>query len=560
MMRYLLMILLASMQLSLTGCETTAGGSRANDSAGPISARARNSIASKGPEAMAKIARSFEQGGDPGNALNMYLQAIAAYPTSVVPKMGAANLYSNAGEFGAARRLLQAALISEPDNDDVKLMLTSVYLMEGDSGLARNLLGSLNRTDANRVRIDTLFGFSYDIEAMFELAQGYYLNALDIQPDAPTTLTNYALSQALSGRYDVAVSAIQVNLNRTATRADARENLALIYAMSGQTKAAVSIIETILTPDEVRENALFYNLLPLLTDLEKARAVFLRKIPAGVLNRANRTQKNDAVAQPEPVSSGVPSVSEGEKREGVKPLPVKTPPAKVVADTNEPVSKQSKTIQQAEDERVEAEKAAQAAKLIEATSTDQSEEKEDSAAPETRADNKVTGDGADIPVNVIPSNEDGKPQTPDHDESADDISAPVKADIETSHENSEPEEVTAMESEEAADLYRIQLVSVGSLLSADKEWCRLHKRIEQSSADLTPVLRPVDQEDGSKRYRLLLSGFDMHSDAQFRCDVLQEDGVNCFIVKGGGVLLPLASKCITASSETPIQEDQVIKD
>lgn len=99
--------------------------------------------------------------------------------------------------------------------------------------------------------------------------------------------------------------------------------------------------------------------------------------------------------------------------------------------------------------------------------------------------------------------------------------------------------------------FRIQFVSVETPAAADDEWCRLHEKIEKSSADLEPVLRRAELDDGSIRYRMLLAGFEEYSTASFRCEILQEDGIGCFVVRGNAEdLQPLTSRCKKANELT----------
>ena len=61
---------------------------RVNKAEGPISARARNILASQNPEALLRVGLGFEQSGNLQGALNIYGQAMAAAPEMVSAQVG----------------------------------------------------------------------------------------------------------------------------------------------------------------------------------------------------------------------------------------------------------------------------------------------------------------------------------------------------------------------------------------------------------------------------------------------------------------------------------------
>ena len=553
---FVLLSFILTLPWAIAGCAPSDNKSRVSNPAGPVSARARNNLAAKGPEAMDKVARSFEKGGDPASALNLYLQAIAAHPRSSIPKLGAARMYVKAGEAGAARRLLQAALIDEPSNTDVKLMLVTVHLMEGDSGLARNLLGSVERSDDNKVRIDTLTGFSHDIEGRFQEAQTYYRQALSADQNAAKTITNYALSQALSGNYAGAVTVLQRNLSKPSTGGRARENLALIYALSGQVKAASSIIEPLLEAGEAQENIAFYHILQKMTPTEKAQAVFLRRLPEGIADRVRGADDKD-ISDPVP-SEATPKTSVAAASDSIAD-----------ADPEAAIEAASKS-----ETETETEKSVRASRLLSGdhgSDSPNSAEQKPAASPAKLSEpEQLKGDAEPDTIDQKKSEPVNEPVSVDQPQTINDSThddqkkdKPVGLD-----QNPDPGAASIIEktassddtapmqqsAEEAENLYRIQLASVGSLASASKEWCRLEKDIAPSNPDLTPVIRSAELDDGSVRFRILLSGFEKYGDALARCEALKENNIGCFVVKGKGQLLPLQSDCMTAAPADGIKD------
>ncbi len=95
---------------------------------------------------------------------------------------------------------------------------------------------------------------------------------------------------------------------------------------------------------------------------------------------------------------------------------------------------------------------------------------------------------------------------------------------------------------EARNAYRVQIAAFSNIVDAQKEWCRIAKRVSAAGVDDQPNVR-IFGEGAETKYRLLLGEYDESADANATCEALKSQKMGCYVVKGAGQLRPLDGEC-----------------
>ena len=112
------------------------------------------------------------------------------------------------------------------------------------------------------------------VEEIWEEAQQRYLDGLEKAPDDIAMRNNLALSIALNGEYEEAVTMLRELASDPVVGSRARRNLALVYAMAGANEQAAAVARADLREWQVQNNLVYYGLLQGLSGRELAAAVF----------------------------------------------------------------------------------------------------------------------------------------------------------------------------------------------------------------------------------------------------------------------------------------------
>ncbi|MGD2132126.1 MAG: tetratricopeptide repeat protein [Maricaulaceae bacterium] len=168
----------------------------------------------------AKVSRSM---GRPSQSVAIANQALALHPDDValLNELGAALILDRRAE--AAVRPLERAVSLAPEN-----------------ARAHNLLGA-----------------ALDHMEEHERARSHYEAALEIRGEDPTTLTNYAMSYALSGDPATAEDLLRRALELPGASAQVRQNLSLALSLQGKFDEAERLAQQDL-PREVAESNIQY--------------------------------------------------------------------------------------------------------------------------------------------------------------------------------------------------------------------------------------------------------------------------------------------------------------
>jgi Flp pilus assembly protein TadD len=105
-------------------------------------------------------------------------------------------------------------------------------------------------------------GVAFDITKRPDEAQDYYKTALEVKPEEPMVLNNYALSYAFQGNYKEAIATMKRAVVRLSKAEDKKRraelNLSLIYGLAGMMEPAEVLLRKHLPEPLVYNNLGMY--------------------------------------------------------------------------------------------------------------------------------------------------------------------------------------------------------------------------------------------------------------------------------------------------------------
>lgn len=261
---------------------------RTNNDQGPVSARARNVLASENPQGLVTVAEGFERTGNLEGAYNLYSQAIAAAPELLSAKLGLARIYAKINEADRAKVVLES--LEGDHGSDPEYILTSVEILTllANYNQAEIVLEPLSSQANATAPILNMAGRLSQINGRPKRARDYFDRALGIQPGNSAVLRNLAISFAIDGQYESAVALLQRAMDSPLGATDAKRTLAYIYALSGQLKAANVIASSVVPQDEIQELSHIFRLLPRFTPAEQASVLMFDRVPVDALQRTTK--------------------------------------------------------------------------------------------------------------------------------------------------------------------------------------------------------------------------------------------------------------------------------
>ncbi|NVJ99066.1 MAG: tetratricopeptide repeat protein [Alphaproteobacteria bacterium] len=265
---------------SLTACAGTAPSKRATDGEGPISAYARNALATNNPEGLVKIGEGFERSGNLESAYNLYGQAMAAAPDLLAPRLGIARVLGKMGRTDAALNMLDLLAIEYPGNVELGKARIEFLVREARYSEADDIAKGIIAAGVEDGFLWDVAGRLAQVEGDVKRARAMFDHAL-AQPESQSeALRHMALSFAIEGAYDSAVALLQRAMNNPVTALDAKRSLAMVYALSGQVKAARVIALSAMNQQEVSTLAPLYRVLAELDSRTQATALMFDHIPS----------------------------------------------------------------------------------------------------------------------------------------------------------------------------------------------------------------------------------------------------------------------------------------
>ncbi len=271
--------------LLLAACASTGPERRVNHGEGPISARARNALASENPAGLVTVAEGFERAGNLEGAYNLFSQAAAADPTLLSANLGIARVLAKTGRLDQAQAILDGLATSHATSTELKLTQVDVAIMRADYAVADAQLADVITPDTKDLTQLMLGGQLAQVTGNTRRARILFDRALAIAPNHPGAIRNMALSFALEGEFETAVALLQKTMDMPASVTAGKRSLALVYALSGQRKAAMVIAGGATDQAEFERMRVAFDLLPRLNTQEQAALLLFDHLPRDILQR-----------------------------------------------------------------------------------------------------------------------------------------------------------------------------------------------------------------------------------------------------------------------------------
>ncbi|MCZ4351637.1 tetratricopeptide repeat protein [Roseovarius aestuarii] len=205
-----------------------------------------------------RLAQATANSGDHATAVELFEKALAAAPDSVEALQGAGDSYGRMGQQLRAETVLLRAHELAPRNDEVLTILARVYLAQN---LPEKALKNYDKAlNINRSNVAALTGKGVALDTMSEhhKAQKAYLTGLGMYPTNFVLRSNYAVSLALVGNSDKAISILQELVRDPNAAPFVRDNLALVYGLAGLENEARATLSLNMEAKDIEHNINIY--------------------------------------------------------------------------------------------------------------------------------------------------------------------------------------------------------------------------------------------------------------------------------------------------------------
>lgn len=165
------------------------------------------------------------------------------------------------GQAQQAADVMQVELARHGRDARMVAELGKAYLAADRNGLALKNLEEARTLAPDDWELHSALGVALDSQARYGEARDSYARALALAPDHPLVLNNFALSQALDGRLDEAITTLSHANEQPQAGMQIRQNLALLLALKGDAGAAERLAAKDLPAEMVRSNAGVYRVL-----------------------------------------------------------------------------------------------------------------------------------------------------------------------------------------------------------------------------------------------------------------------------------------------------------
>lgn len=255
--------------VGLTGCED-----KASLHLDPLSTNGRTGNAPDlGYPAVMHIATASRESGDFANAVNLYRHAATLEPSNPEPLVALGGTLLDMGKTDEAITTYNEALKLGPHDQAALRGLAKSYLRTGRPDLAGSPLAIAYKDNPNDPKTLLLIGVADDFIGQHDNAQARYRQGLSLAPADRSLLLDFALSLALSEKFDTAIATLRpLALAPNATPRE-RQTLALIYGLKGDQKSALQMARMDLDAGAASHNLAFYETLRRLPPDARSRAI-----------------------------------------------------------------------------------------------------------------------------------------------------------------------------------------------------------------------------------------------------------------------------------------------
>lgn len=184
-------------------------------------------------EVQLRVGRAAYDQGSLKTALDLFEKAHKSAPGTAQPLIGKGDVLFAQRDFDAAEGAYRAALARDPASFEAHegLGKTLVTLKKFQEGLRAFEAARAIRTDAGLIN---KIGVTYELLGQGQAAQKHYREALMLDAESLTARNNLALSLAVSGTYEIAVSEMEQVVSSSKSSERHHANLAFIYGLAGR--------------------------------------------------------------------------------------------------------------------------------------------------------------------------------------------------------------------------------------------------------------------------------------------------------------------------------------
>ncbi|MEE9318698.1 MAG: tetratricopeptide repeat protein [Rhodospirillales bacterium] len=210
-------------------------------------------------EPLFKTASVSEAGGDYVTAADHYKKIHDRRPQDRAALLGLARNLRYSGNARIALKILKAASKDFQDDGLFLTELGKVHIATSNAEAAVKTLKAAIAKDSRNWEAYATLGVGNDLLQAYPEAWEAYQKALEISPNNPAVLNNMALSAALGGRIELAISTLEgapIAVRRTP---QVRQNLAFFYGIKGNLKKAEALAKMDLDEKSVRNNLNIYS-------------------------------------------------------------------------------------------------------------------------------------------------------------------------------------------------------------------------------------------------------------------------------------------------------------
>ncbi|WP_164738301.1 tetratricopeptide repeat protein [Frigidibacter oleivorans] len=221
-----------------------------------------------------QVAQAAYSIGDYQEAARLYERASAADPGSVSALLGLGRTYMAMGQTARAGNALNRASDLAPRNTEVRNELGHLALNRMHPREAIEEYDAVLAIDRRNLTALTGKAVALDFLSRHAEAQVVYRQALQTYPTNFALLSNYALSQVLSGDIGGGIALMEELLRDPAEGPAVRSNMAIAYALDGRTREARAMLEGTMSGEQITATLAQYN---------RARQDYLAGKPIGYL-------------------------------------------------------------------------------------------------------------------------------------------------------------------------------------------------------------------------------------------------------------------------------------
>src|SRR5438067_9811038 len=224
-------------------------------------------------DTLMRLGAAARASGDLPNAISLYRRAASLESNPPAQFIAIGNTLLEMGQADEAIIAFNSALSREARNPEALRGVARAYLKTARPELAGQPLAIAFEGTPNDPKLLMLIGVADDFVDQHGEAQARYRRWLEIAPGDPALTLNLALSLALTGDYDQAITRLRPLAAGPSGTPQDRQTLALIYGLKGDRRAAEKLALIDLEPAAAQHNLAAYDNLRRLSPEARSRAI-----------------------------------------------------------------------------------------------------------------------------------------------------------------------------------------------------------------------------------------------------------------------------------------------